>query len=71
MGPDGKLGHIDLLQHVIDTGNAKPVKQPPRRVPIAQREIIEKELGKMLSFVSSILFLSNSFESTGTTSSTI
>jgi hypothetical protein len=29
MGPDGKLGHIDLLQHVIDTGNAKPVKQPP------------------------------------------
>lgn len=49
MGPDGKLGHIDLLQHVIDTGNAKPVKQPPRRVPIAQREIIEKELGKMLT----------------------
>ena len=49
MGPDGKLGHIYLLQHVIDTGNAKPVKQPPRRVPIAQREIIEKELGKMLT----------------------
>ena len=49
IGPDGNLGHTDLVQHEIDTGNAKPVKQPPRRVPIAQREIIEKELDKMLT----------------------
>lgn len=48
-GPDGKLGHTDLAQHAIDTGKAKPVKLPPRRVTIAQREIIEKELEKMLT----------------------
>jgi hypothetical protein len=43
-GPDGNLGHTDLVQHAIDTGNAKPVMLPTRRVTIAQRKIIEKEL---------------------------
>jgi hypothetical protein len=27
-----------LVEHTIDTGDAKPVKQPPRRVPIAFAE---------------------------------
>ncbi|CAC5412543.1 unnamed protein product [Mytilus coruscus] len=47
-GPDGKLGRTDLLQHIIDTGNAKPIKIPPRRVPMFQKEIIENEIHKML-----------------------
>ncbi|VDI48927.1 Hypothetical predicted protein [Mytilus galloprovincialis] len=48
LGPDGKLGKTDIVRHTIDTGNTKPVKIPPRRVPIKQREIIEQELEKML-----------------------
>ena len=32
---DYDLGCTPLMEHVIDTENAKPVKQPPRRVPIA------------------------------------
>ena len=29
------LGHTHLVEHTIDTGDAKPIKQPPRWVPIA------------------------------------
>ena len=32
---DNDLGLTSLAEHRIDTGNAPPVKQPPRRVPIA------------------------------------
>ena len=45
VGPDGKF---DKILHEIDTGNAKPIKQPPRRVFPKQKEIIETELKKML-----------------------
>ena len=48
VGPDGKLGQTDLAYHKIETGDAKPIKIPPRKCPIAQREIIETELDKML-----------------------
>ena len=47
--PDGELGHTTLVQHEIDTGNHQPIKQPPRRLPQAQREIADKEVEKMLS----------------------
>ncbi|CAC5386996.1 unnamed protein product [Mytilus coruscus] len=32
---DTDLGLTHLTEHVIDTGNAKPVRQPPRKVPLA------------------------------------
>ena len=32
---DNDLGQTNLLEHVIDTGDAAPVKLPPRRVPLA------------------------------------
>ena len=32
---DYDFGHPNLVEHTIDTGNAKPIKQPPRQVPIA------------------------------------
>ena len=32
---DYDLGLCTLTEHVIDTGDAKPVKQPPRKVPLA------------------------------------
>ena len=48
MGPDGKLGQTDLVKHTIDTGNAKPIKIPPRRVHQKQKQTIEKEINSML-----------------------
>ena len=29
------LGHTHLVEHTIDTGDTKPIKQPPRQVQIA------------------------------------
>ncbi|KAK3090931.1 hypothetical protein FSP39_015821 [Pinctada imbricata] len=48
VGKDGKLGRTDLATHRIETGNARPIKVPPRRIPLAQREIVETELDKMI-----------------------
>jgi hypothetical protein len=45
---DNDVGRTDLVEHVIETGDARPVKQPPRRVPIAfqgeEKAAIEKLL---------------------------
>ena len=42
------LGHTSTIRHKIDTGAAKPIKQAPRRLPQARREIIETEIDRML-----------------------
>jgi len=42
------LGRTDLVQHEVDTGDARPIKQPVRRPPIHWRETAEIELQKML-----------------------
>ena len=43
---DHDLGLTYLTEHVIETGDAQPIKQPPRRVPLAfageDREAIDK-----------------------------
>ena len=43
---DYDLGRTHLAEHSIDTGDAKPIKQPPRRLPMAfageDRKAIEK-----------------------------
>ena len=44
-----ELGKSGLLEHAIDTGDCKPVKQPPRRVPPYQREGIDQQLGELLT----------------------
>ena len=36
------LGCTDLVMHEIHTGNAKPVRQPPRKLPLAKKEEAEK-----------------------------
>ena len=41
---DKRLGRTDLVSHKIHTGNVKPVKLPPRRVPISHKEVVEKEI---------------------------
>lgn len=38
-----------LLEHAIDSADCKPVKQPPRRVPPYQREIIHQQLEDLLA----------------------
>ena len=46
--PDGQLGCTDRIRHTIDTGDARPIRQVPRRLAPSQREIAEKEINKML-----------------------
>ena len=47
---ENDLGLASLAEHSIDTGNAKPIKQPFRRVPLAfaneEKEAINKLLGQ-------------------------
>nr|VZI42587.1 unnamed protein product [Spirometra erinaceieuropaei] len=33
------IGRTHLIQHTIDTGDAKPMWQPPRRIPLRYREV--------------------------------
>ncbi|UYV69000.1 K02A2.6-like, partial [Cordylochernes scorpioides] len=44
---NGKLGRTDLVQHKIYTGNARPVRQPPRQVPMAKRDEVVGLLHKL------------------------
>lgn len=48
VGPDGKLGQTNIIEHTINTGDAKPIKIPPRRLPVHMREVAEQEIQKML-----------------------
>ena len=43
------LGSTDLVTHTINTGDAQPLRQPPRRVPLAMREVAEMVVQAMLS----------------------
>jgi hypothetical protein len=46
-GPDD-MGHTDLVQHQIDTGDTRPIRTPPRRIPIAKQKIETDEIKRML-----------------------
>ena len=43
------LGFCDILQHDIDTGDAPPIKQSPRRPPLAAAAAEDEILDEMLS----------------------
>ena len=45
---DYDLGETHLVEHTINTGDAKPVAQPPSRVPLAFADEEKKQIGKML-----------------------
>ena len=45
---NGELAHTTVVQHTLDTGNSRPIKQPPRRMPLPQREIADREVDKMM-----------------------
>lgn len=42
------LGHTDVMQHKIDTGDARPIRQYPRRLPYAYRDETRKQVAEML-----------------------
>ena len=42
------IGQTHVVQHKIFTGDAKPIKQMPRRLPFGKREIEKQEVQKML-----------------------
>ena len=41
-------GRTQLVKHKINTGNQPPIKQRPRRLPMAKREVERQEVEKML-----------------------
>ena len=43
------LGRSSAVQHRIDTGDAMPIKQPPRRVPLHKKMVVQEEVEKMLN----------------------
>jgi len=42
------LGYCSVLEHEIDTGDAEPIRQPPRRPPLSARQAEEDILNEML-----------------------
>jgi len=42
------LGNCSILEHDIDTGDAEPIRQPPRRPPLSARQAEEDILNEML-----------------------
>lgn len=42
------LGRYAGVQHVVDVGDARPIRQRPRQVPYAQRDEIQQQVAKML-----------------------
>ena len=45
---DKDLGRTSLVQHHIETGDAKPIKQAPRRLPPQHRNDLEKQVLDLL-----------------------
>ena len=45
---DRDLGRTSIVQHHIETGDNKPVKQGPRRLPPHQRKELEKQVLDLL-----------------------
>lgn len=43
----GDLGQTDIITHSIHTGDATPVRQPPRRFPLIQREAAQEAIQDM------------------------
>ena len=42
VGEDGKVGWTNQATHSIDTGDNRPVKQPPPRTGLKEKDMIEK-----------------------------
>lgn len=42
------LGRTDIVRHTIDTGDARPIKPPARRVPVHMRDEVDTLVDAML-----------------------
>ena len=42
------LGEAKEVEHFINTGNAAPIRIPPRRLPFHNREVVRKEVDTMI-----------------------
>ena len=42
------LGKTNIVTHKIETGNARPIKQQPRRIPLHKKEAAREEVERML-----------------------
>ena len=40
----GDLGSTDLVKHEFRTGDVKPIRQPPRRLPLSKRKQTKEEM---------------------------
>ena len=38
----------DMVEHTIDTGDSRPIRLPPRRLPISKQQCEADEISKML-----------------------
>ena len=45
---DSDLGRTEIIKHKIPTGNAQPIKQPPRRVPVHMNAEVDSQITEML-----------------------
>ncbi|XP_063969536.1 uncharacterized protein LOC135157539 [Lytechinus pictus] len=45
---DDDIGRTNLVQHKIDTGTQRPIRQRPRKHPFGQREEIKKQVDDLL-----------------------
>lgn len=46
---DQDLGRTDIVQHSIDTGDTRPIKQAPRRLPQVHQEEADRQVKDMLN----------------------
>ncbi|GBN41538.1 Retrovirus-related Pol polyprotein from transposon 297 [Araneus ventricosus] len=45
---DSDVGHCNMAQHRINTGNHPPIKQYPRRLPLTKKEEVERLVKEMV-----------------------
>ena len=45
---DSDIGRTGIIKHKIPTGNSRPIKQPPRRVPVHMSGEVDSQIDNML-----------------------
>ena len=48
-GPDDPLGRTCPVEHPIDTGDTRPIKQRPYRIPVHLRQVVDQQVEEMLA----------------------
>ena len=48
-GPDDPLGRTCAVEHSIDTGESRPIKQRPYRIPVHLHHVVDQQVEEMLA----------------------